>query len=594
MLDSPWELDPAVRPAAHPDPGAGRTTLATPRPPRLHGARRAGARYRLPLEAGARPLLVNLRAILRRHDPDLLLTTWGDTWLLPLPARAVREARACPLPLNRDPGCADRSPAASAPTSPTGRSSTAASRCTSSGAGTSTGTTPCCATTTAWKACWSWRASPACPVQTAARVSPGSGISAMQIVTALRQGVLVPWHKQQAESPKTALDLLHADQGGLVYQPLIGLHRDVAEIDFVSMYPSIMARFNISPETVGSRTPDRRAGAATWKPVDRPAAPGPGPADPGAAAGKAHRPQAQPAGMPAWDPRRKPYKARASAHKWLLVTCFGYLGYKNARFGRIEAHEAVTAYGREALLRAKEAAEDLGFRCCTCTWMGCGCRKTGASQRRAISSRCWTRSSQRTGLPIALDGIYRWVAFLPSRLDERVPVANRYFGVFQDGSLKMRGIEARRRDTPPFIAEAQMELLELLAQAPEAGGAARLPARRHPAAAPQAAAAALGRVPLEELLVAQKLSREPGGIPLPFAGGPRRRPARRSRQNGAAGPARALPLHARASRACTPGTCPSRPAGRRSTRRSTPSCWCAPRAPFWKRKASMTRSCACG
>jgi DNA polymerase II len=43
------------------------------------------------------------------------------------------------------------------------------------------------------------------------------------------------------------------------------------------------------------------------------------------------------------------------------VTCFGYLGYKNARFGRIEAHEAVTAYGREALLRAKEAAEDMGF-----------------------------------------------------------------------------------------------------------------------------------------------------------------------------------------------------------------------------------------
>jgi DNA polymerase-2 len=53
----------------------------------------------------------------------------------------------------------------------------------------------------------------------------------------------------------------------------------------------------------------------------------------------------------------------------------------------------------------------------------------------------------RTGLPIALDGIYRWVAFLPSRMDERVPVPNRYFGVFQDGSLKMRGIEVRRHDT---------------------------------------------------------------------------------------------------------------------------------------------------
>ncbi len=65
--------------------------------------------------------------------------------------------------------------------------------------------------------------------------------------------------------------------------------------------------------------------------------------------------------LPAWDPRRQTCKAHATAHKWLLVTCFGYLGYKNARFGRIEAHQAVTAYGREALLQAKEAAEDLGY-----------------------------------------------------------------------------------------------------------------------------------------------------------------------------------------------------------------------------------------
>src|SRR5690606_15270974 len=68
------------------------------------------------------------------------------------------------------------------------------------------------------------------------------------------------------------------------------------------------------------------------------------------------------AASPAWDPRVRADKARISAHKWLLVTCFGYLGYKNARFGRIEAHEAVTAYGREALLRAKEAAEDQGYQ----------------------------------------------------------------------------------------------------------------------------------------------------------------------------------------------------------------------------------------
>src|SRR6185312_3090427 len=55
------------------------------------------------------------------------------------------------------------------------------------------------------------------------------------------------------------------------------------------------------------------------------------------------------------------YKARADAYKWALVCCFGYLGFKNARFGKIEAHECVTAWGREALLRAKEAVESRGF-----------------------------------------------------------------------------------------------------------------------------------------------------------------------------------------------------------------------------------------
>ena len=55
------------------------------------------------------------------------------------------------------------------------------------------------------------------------------------------------------------------------------------------------------------------------------------------------------------------YQARQKALKWLLVVCFGYLGYKNARFGRIEAHEAVTALSREILLQAKEIAEARRF-----------------------------------------------------------------------------------------------------------------------------------------------------------------------------------------------------------------------------------------
>ncbi len=567
-LDSPWELDPppaplrilSIEPECDP-------RHAPPRFLRLHFQAMAsgGLRpqtYRLPLEldaAGkptggswARRLLANLAAILRRHDPDVLLTGWGDTWLLPL-LLDLSEAHHMPLPLNRDPTC----------------EITRKREFTYFSYGQVIHRGQQVLLSGRWhidlynamlyhdyglEGVLEMSRVSGAPVQASARLSPGSGISAMQIVTALRGGVLVPWHKQQAEDLKSALDLIHADQGGMVYQPIPGLHREVAEIDFISMYPGIMTRFNISPETVGPERPhaERVPALNLW--IDRQEM-GLVPRTLEPLLDKRIALKRELLELPSWDPRRRQYKARASAHKWLLVTCFGYLGYKNARFGRIEAHESVTAYGREALLLAKEVAEEMGYEVLHMyvdgLWV---CRPGGSShpslslqpgglwseaQRAGIPTRLqanpangaktaeagphWTPQSlggvsgvqplleeisRRTNLPISLEGIYRWVAFLPSRVDERVPVPNRYFGVFQDGSLKMRGIEARRRDTPPFIAETQLAILELLAQAGEAEDL--------PGCLPQVLQLLrrrlqdlrLHRLPAEALLVSQKLSRE--------------------------------------------------------------------------------------
>ncbi len=98
--------------------------------------------------------------------------------------------------------------------------------------------------------CGNWRASPNCPCSIAARTSTGTGISYMQMELAWRDGVLIPEQKAEPEDPKSPDELLVADRGGLVFTPKIGFHANVAELDFVSEYPSIMARFNISPETV--------------------------------------------------------------------------------------------------------------------------------------------------------------------------------------------------------------------------------------------------------------------------------------------------------------------------------------------------------
>ena len=501
VKNTPWDLDPEL-------PELAVMTLEPDcdplhAPPQALLVAAAGVQYRLSLHT-PRALLINLQAVLKRHDPDVLLTRWGDTWLLPY-LFDLAEKQETHLALNREPGHGflqrpERSYFSYGQIMYSGQQIHLFGR---------------------WhidrQNALFWKdfgldgilemaRVTSQPVQVAARTSPGTGISSMQVLTALHNHILVPWHKQQGERPKTALDLIQSDLGGLVYQPVVGLHRDVGAIDFISMYPAIMVRCNISPETAKPRlleTSDEKPGLIpmTLEPLLK----------------KRVALKQRVATLPRWDPRIKLDKARSSAHKWLLVTCFGYLGYKNARFGRIEAHEAVTAGGREALIRAKEASEDLGFNVLHMYVDGLWIYQPGKNHPNDFYPLL-DEIAKRTGLAIALDGVYRWVAFLPSRVNSRIPVPNRYFGVFQDGSLKVRGLEARRHDSAPWVARMQMDLLEYLAQAQDAsllpdyipGAMAIL--RRHLADLRN------GRVPAEDLLVALRLSREPQEYTVKTAG----------------------------------------------------------------------------
>ncbi len=88
-----------------------------------------------------------------------------------------------------------------------------------------------------------------------------------------------------------------------------------------------------------------------------------------------------------------------------------------------------------------------------------------ANRYKAELEELCQKISAATGVKLALEGVYRWLCFMPSKQDPKRPVATRYFGVFEDGSLKVRGIACRRRDTPPFVRRAQEALLAKLAEA---------------------------------------------------------------------------------------------------------------------------------
>lgn len=341
------------------------------------------------------------------------------------------------------------------------------------------------------------------PVQRASRCTIGTSLTSMQMCRAFQDGVLIPMDKQQAEDFRPADELLVSDKGGLVYEPDTGWHGEAAEVDFVSMYPTMMVRWNISPETVNcpccpeNKVPEighhlcrRRQGLVpkTLAPILEKRA--------------RYKVLAKAGG-----PRKAVYKARATAHKWTLVCCFGYLGFKNARFGKIEAHECVTACGREVLLKAKEAAEKRGFKVLHALVDSLWVTK---EQPPAPDYEALRRAVEReAGCPAGLEGVYKWIRFCPSRMDPLSGVPNRYFGAFADGELKVRGIALRRRDTPALIKALQSEMLGVLAGADGLEGCRALKPRLEEIAEECRSRLREGRVTAAELAITFHLSKDP-------------------------------------------------------------------------------------
>lgn len=285
------------------------------------------------------------------------------------------------------------------------------------------------------------------PIEVGSAVTPGTAVSALEVAKAIRSGTLVPLFKDDHENEKSAEELLTTDRGGLVLEPDPGIYEDVYEIDFSSMYPSIIVRYNLSPETLSreegfeiEETPyhvsTERKGFLSqsledlletrllYKSIKRNGA---------------------------------VYANRDIALKWLLLTSFGYTGYKNAKFGKIEVHEAITAMGRWALLTAMRIARSMGFEIIhgivDSLWI-----KGDGDVNELLH-----RIKAETRIDIVLDGHYRWLVFLPARNGNGSP--GRYMGLRTDGTYKFRGIEIRRGDIPVAAKKMQLECLKLLENA---------------------------------------------------------------------------------------------------------------------------------
>ena len=157
------------------------------------------------------------------------------------------------------------------------------------------------------------------------------------------------------------------------------------------------------------------------------------------------------------DGRYARYKAIANALKWLCVVAYGRLGFANSTFGRINSHEAVTHIGRKMILRAKEIVEDHGFTVLHIYVDSLFIYRSDATTQQDYQL-ILEEIEHETKLPIEVEEVYSWMAFVSARHNPNLPVANRFFGLQPDGEYKVRGLALRREDTPLFVADTQYKI----------------------------------------------------------------------------------------------------------------------------------------
>lgn len=346
-------------------------------------------------------------------------------------------------------------------------------------------------------------------LQTIVRQSPGTAFTAMEMAHALADGVHIPWKKNRAEEFRAARALVAADRGGVIFLPPVGLFDHVEEFDFASLYPHIMVRNNLSTETLECRCCPKSARVAPglgYRSCERTVGLIPRTLAPLLARRMAYKARIAARDCPPEEKAR--LKRRAKMLKWVLVTAFGYQGYRNARFGRIECHEAINAYARDLVARLVPRAEAEGYRVVhgivDSLWLSPTDPDAPPDPERFAEA-----VGREVDLPLGYEGRYRWIVFLPAAT-HGLGVPNRYFGLYESGEYKLRGVASRRHDSPGLLRRFEREVLDLLAKARDADGVRRALPRVLARADLFAARVRDGGWPRDELLIAHRIAQPPG------------------------------------------------------------------------------------
>jgi DNA polymerase I len=246
-------------------------------------------------------------------------------------------------------------------------------------------------------------------------------------------------------------------KGAMVIDPPVGVFFDVTVLDFASLYPSIIRNWNLSYETVDVKeckkldeVKDEEGNVLHTVCKDRP----------GITAVitgllrdfrvKIYKKKAKQKGID--EERRTLYDVVQRGMKVFINATYGVFGAETFPLYAPAVAESVTALGRFVITSTVKKAEEMGLKVLYGDTDSLFIYKPRSEVLKKLVE--WVKEA--FGLDLEVDKSYRYIAF--SGLKKN------YFGVLENDKVDIKGMLAKKRNTPEFLKEAFKEARDLMAK----------------------------------------------------------------------------------------------------------------------------------
>ena len=296
------------------------------------------------------------------------------------------------------------------------------------------------------------------PIDDIARIGVSQWIRSLLYYEHRQRGALIPKRDElEKKSAGVITDAVIKDKkyrGGLVVDPVEGIHFNVTVMDFASLYPSIIKVRNISYETV--RCPHDECKKNTIPQTN-------------------HWVCSKRNGMTSLligslrdlrvnyykslsksetltEEQRQQYTVVSQALKVILNASYGVMGAEIFPLYFLPAADATTAIGRYMILETIKKCEQAGIEVLYGDTDSLFIKNPSQEQIQKIIDE----TKKNFNVDLEVDKEYRYVVLSTRKKN--------YLGVTKSGKVDVKGLTGKKSHTPPFIRTLFYELLDILSK----------------------------------------------------------------------------------------------------------------------------------